>query len=85
MTHCWAARAPCGRRSRAGVTEFAVGDRVMGFFPDGSGTMVAGDVRLLLPIPADWSYAEAAGISAVFTTAYYAFRYLADVKPGSGC
>ncbi|PIJ35587.1 polyketide synthase [Mycobacterium heckeshornense] len=65
-----------------GVTEFAVGDRVMGFFPDGSGTVVAGDVRLLLPIPADWSYAEAAGISAVFTTAYYAFRYLADVKPG---
>ncbi|WP_375489454.1 acyltransferase domain-containing protein, partial [uncultured Mycobacterium sp.] len=30
-----------------GVTEFAVGDRVMGFFPDGSGTVVAGDTRLL--------------------------------------
>ncbi|HZU49165.1 MAG TPA: SDR family NAD(P)-dependent oxidoreductase, partial [Mycobacterium sp.] len=65
-----------------GVTEFAVGDRVMGFFPDGSGTVVAGDVRLLLPMPTDWSYAEAAGISAVFTTAYYAFRHLADVQPG---
>ncbi|HYB39508.1 MAG TPA: SDR family NAD(P)-dependent oxidoreductase, partial [Mycobacterium sp.] len=65
-----------------GVTEFAVGDRVMGFFPDGSGTLVAGDVRLLLPMPADWSYAEAAGVSAVFTTAYYAFLHLADVKPG---
>ena len=35
-----------------GVTEFAVGDSVFGFFPDGSGTLVAGDVRLLLPKPA---------------------------------
>jgi mycoketide-CoA synthase len=65
-----------------GVTEFAVGDSVFGFFPDGSGTLVAGDVRLLLPMPADWSYAEAAAISVVFTTAYYAFVHLADVKPG---
>jgi len=65
-----------------GVNEFAVGDDVYGFFPDGSGTLVAGDIRLLLPMPSDWSYAEAAGISAVFTTAYYAFVHLADVKPG---
>ncbi|OMC52970.1 polyketide synthase [Mycobacterium sp. IS-2888] len=65
-----------------GVTEFAVGDSVYGFFPDGSGTLVPGDVRLLLPMPADWTYTEAAGISAVFTTAYMAFIHLADVKPG---
>ncbi|MGO9746148.1 MAG: SDR family NAD(P)-dependent oxidoreductase, partial [Mycobacterium sp.] len=65
-----------------GVTEFAVGDSVFGFFPDGNGTLVAGDVRLLLPKPADWSYAEAAAISAVFTTAWMAFVQLADVKPG---
>ncbi|ORV85986.1 polyketide synthase [Mycobacterium interjectum] len=65
-----------------GVTEFAVGDSVYGFFPDGSGTVVPGDVRLLVPMPADWTYAEAAGISAVFTTAYMAFIHLADVKPG---
>ena len=65
-----------------GVTEFAVGDDVYGFFPDGSGTLVAGDTRLLLPMPSDWSYAEGAAISAVFTTAYYAFVHLADVKPG---
>ncbi|WP_421845661.1 type I polyketide synthase [Mycobacterium sp.] len=64
------------------VTEFKVGDSVFGFFPDGSGTRVTGDVRLLLPMPADWSYAEAAAISAVFTTAYYAFVHLADVQPG---
>ena len=41
-----------------------------------------GDVRLLQPMPSDWSYAEAAAISAVFTTAYCAFVHLADVKPG---
>ncbi len=55
-----------------GVTEFAVGDSVYGFFPDGSGTLAPGDVRLLLPKPADWSYAEAAAISAVFTTVWMA-------------
>src|SRR5208337_3352602 len=46
------------------------------------GTLVAGDARLLLPMPSDWSYPEAAAISAVFTTAYYAFVHLADVRPG---
>ncbi|MDM3973058.1 type I polyketide synthase [Mycobacterium marseillense] len=65
-----------------GVTEFEVGDSVYGFFPDGSGTLVPGDVRLLQHKPADWSYAEAAGISAVFTTAYMAFIHLAEVRPG---
>ncbi|BBZ52306.1 type I polyketide synthase [Mycobacterium heidelbergense] len=64
------------------VTEFAVGDSVYGFFPDGSGTLVAADPRVLRPMPADWSYAEAAAISAVFTTAYVAFVHLAAVKPG---
>ena len=65
-----------------GVTEFIVGESVYGFFPDGSGTLVPGDVRLLQPMPADWSYAEAAAISAVFTTAYMAFIQLAEVRPG---
>ncbi|TDK87069.1 SDR family NAD(P)-dependent oxidoreductase [Mycobacterium paragordonae] len=65
-----------------GVSEFAVGDSVYGFFPDTSGTLVPGDVRLLLPMPSDWSYAEAAAISAVFTTAWFAFIDLAAAKPG---
>ncbi|OBH06746.1 type I polyketide synthase [Mycobacterium sp. E1747] len=65
-----------------GVTEFAVGDSVYGFFPEGSGTLVAADVRLLVRKPADWSYAEAAAISVVFATAYMAFVDLADAKPG---
>ncbi len=65
-----------------GVDEFAVGDSVYGFFPEGSGTLVPGDVRLLLPMPAEWSYTEAAATPVVFITAYMAFVHLADVKPG---
>jgi polyketide synthase 12 len=65
-----------------GVDEFAVGDSVYGFFPDGSGTLVPGDVRMLLPMPAEWSYTEAAATPVVFITAYMAFVHLADVKPG---
>ncbi|MFV0494000.1 SDR family NAD(P)-dependent oxidoreductase, partial [Mycobacterium sp.] len=64
-----------------GVTEFATGDSVYGFFPDTSGTLVPGDVRLLQPKPSDWTYTEAAGISAVFTTAWFAFVDLAEVRP----
>ena len=30
------------------VTGFAVGDRVMGLFPEGTGTLVAADARLLI-------------------------------------
>jgi mycoketide-CoA synthase len=65
-----------------GVDEFAVGDSVYGFFPGGSGTLVPGDVRLLLPMPAEWSYAEAAATPVVFITAYMGFVHLADVQPG---
>lgn len=65
-----------------GVTDCDVGDRVMGLFPEGTGTLVAADVRLLLSIPADWSNAEAASMSVVFATTYYALMDFADVKPG---
>ncbi len=65
-----------------GVTEFAVGDRVMALFPDGTGTLVQADVRLVAPIPDGWSDAEAAAVLVVFTTAYYGLRELAKVAPG---
>ncbi|MEQ0635390.1 SDR family NAD(P)-dependent oxidoreductase, partial [Mycobacterium tuberculosis] len=65
-----------------GVTEFSVGDSVFGFFPDGSGTLVASTDQRLLAVPADWSYAEAATTSAVFATAHYAFMDLAAARSG---
>jgi polyketide synthase 12 len=61
---------------------FAVGDRVMGLFPDGTGTIATTDQRLLVKVPAGWSHTAAATTSVVFATARYALVDLADVKPG---
>jgi mycoketide-CoA synthase len=61
---------------------FAVGDRVTGLFPEGTGSLAVTDARLLMEIPTGWSYQEAATAPVVFATAYYALTTLADVKPG---
>ncbi|WP_227371224.1 type I polyketide synthase, partial [Mycobacterium fragae] len=66
----------------ADVSEFAVGDRVAGLFPEGTGTIATTDQRLLLGIPAGWSYTDAATVPVVFATAHYALSTLADVQPG---
>ena len=66
----------------SGVTRFGVGDRVMGLFPDGTGTLAVTDARLLLPMPAEWSYPQAAGFTVGFATAFYGLRELAAVRPG---
>ena len=39
---------------------FAIGDRVMGLFPDGTGTIATTDQRLLAQMPAGWSHTAAA-------------------------
>ncbi len=65
-----------------GVSRFAVGDRVTGLFPEGTGSMAITDARLLMDIPSGWSYTEAATAPVVFATAYYALTTLADVKAG---
>jgi polyketide synthase 12 len=61
---------------------FAIGDRVMGLFPDGTGTIATTDQRLLVKVPAGWSHTAAATTSVVFATACYALVDLAGVKPG---
>ncbi|CPR07650.1 erythronolide synthase, modules 3 and 4 [Mycobacterium bohemicum DSM 44277] len=61
---------------------FTVGDRVMGLFPEGTGTVAVTDHRLLVKVPPGWSHTAAATATVVFATAYYALRDLADVKPG---
>ena len=66
----------------AGDGRFAVGDRVMGLFPEGTGTIAVTDQRLLVKAPAGWSHTAAATTSVVFTTAYYALTDLAAAKPG---
>ncbi|HEV7359621.1 MAG TPA: SDR family NAD(P)-dependent oxidoreductase, partial [Mycobacterium sp.] len=61
---------------------FAIGDRVMGLFPDGTGTIATTDQRLLAQMPAGWSHTAAATTTVVFATAYYALLDLAAAKPG---
>ncbi|WP_139822315.1 type I polyketide synthase, partial [Mycobacterium lacus] len=61
---------------------FAVGDRVMGLFPEGTGTIATTDQRLLVKVPAGWSHTAAATASVVFATAFYALVDLAAVRPG---
>ncbi|MET0474457.1 MAG: type I polyketide synthase [Mycobacterium sp.] len=65
-----------------GVTTVSVGDRVMGLFPDGTGSVATTDARVVLPIPAEWGYAQAAGFTVGFATAFFALRGLADVQAG---
>ncbi|HEV7582831.1 MAG TPA: SDR family NAD(P)-dependent oxidoreductase, partial [Mycobacterium sp.] len=61
---------------------FAIGERVMGLFPDGTGTIATTDQRLLVKMPAGWSHTAAATTTVVFATAYYALVDLAAAKPG---
>ena len=65
-----------------GVSDVSIGDRVMGLFPDGSGSVAVTDARVVLPVPADWSHPQAASFTVGFATAFFALRRLADVQPG---
>ncbi|MFJ2420170.1 SDR family NAD(P)-dependent oxidoreductase, partial [Streptomyces brevispora] len=65
-----------------GVDGFEVGDRVFGLVPGAVGPLAVADRRLIARIPRGWSYAEAAGVPAVFTTAYYGLVELAGLREG---
>ncbi|MEU8280017.1 SDR family NAD(P)-dependent oxidoreductase, partial [Microbispora bryophytorum] len=65
-----------------GVTHLAPGDRVMGAFAGGFGPVAVTDGRLLVPMPCDWTFAEAAAVPMTFLTAYYALVDLAGLRPG---
>ncbi|WP_372352484.1 zinc-binding dehydrogenase [Streptomyces sp. KL116D] len=65
-----------------GVTDIAVGDRVMGLFQGAFGPVAVTDRRLVVPVPRGWSSTEAAALPIVFTTAHYALHDLAGLRPG---
>ena len=52
-----------------GVTGLAAGDRVMGMFAGAFGPVAVTDARLLAPVPAGWSFAQAAAVPVAFLTA----------------
>ena len=64
-----------------GVSGVAVGDHVMGLL-GAAGPEAVVDQRLIVRVPPGWSFAEAAGVSMVFLTAYYGLADLAGVRAG---
>lgn len=66
------------------VTGLEVGQRVMAAtLFGGYSSEAAVTAQHVRPIPDEMSFSEAAGVPAVFLTAYYATQHLARVHPGS--
>ncbi len=63
-----------------GVTRFRAGDPVMGLFTSAFTTESVTDERLLAPVPAGWTMAQAAASPVVFLTAWYALVELANLQ-----
>ncbi|WP_031522762.1 type I polyketide synthase [Streptomyces sp. NRRL F-5123] len=64
------------------VTGLAPGDRVLGLLTHAFGPVAVTDERLLAPIPADWSFEQAASVPVAFVTAHYALSDLAGLEAG---
>ncbi|GAB2825483.1 hypothetical protein GCM10022221_24460 [Actinocorallia aurea] len=64
------------------VTGLRPGDRVMGLLQGQLGPLAVTDARLLAPIPAGWTYAEAAAAPVAFLTAYHGLVDLGELKAG---
>ncbi|AYF31946.1 type-I PKS [Micromonospora tulbaghiae] len=65
-----------------GVTGLKAGDRVMGLMRGAYGPVAVTDHRLVVPIPAGWTFGEAAGVPVAYLTAYHALVELAALRPG---
>ncbi|HEX4421052.1 MAG TPA: SDR family NAD(P)-dependent oxidoreductase, partial [Kofleriaceae bacterium] len=66
-----------------GVTSVIPGDRVLGLVRAAFGPVAITDHRLLVRMPAGWSFIDAAAIPIVFLTAYYGLCDLARLQPGA--
>lgn len=66
----------------AGVDEFAIGDRVVGFGPSSFANRVVTKAGAVAPIPSGLSFEAAATIPSTFFTAYYALQHLAGLEQG---
>ncbi|MBD0844827.1 alcohol dehydrogenase catalytic domain-containing protein, partial [Streptomyces sp. TRM68416] len=65
-----------------GVTRLDVGDRVFGGFPSAFAPLTIADERMVVRMPDEWEFEQAASVPAVFMTAYYGLRDLAGLKAG---
>ncbi|KTS76476.1 polyketide synthase [Pseudomonas oryzihabitans] len=66
----------------AGVTDLRPGDRVLVMSEGAFGPLLVADQRAARKLPADWTFAQAAGFPVAFLTAYYGLVRLAQVRPG---
>ncbi|MFC5291166.1 SDR family NAD(P)-dependent oxidoreductase [Actinokineospora guangxiensis] len=66
----------------AGVTDFAVGDRVFGCVPEGFGPLAVVEQGMVAAMPSAWSFAQAAAVPVAFLTAYHSLVDLAQVRAG---
>ncbi|WP_338894329.1 SDR family NAD(P)-dependent oxidoreductase [Streptomyces sp. TG1A-60] len=64
------------------VEGLAPGDRVFGLCPGAFGPTGITDHRLLAPMPAEWTFAEAAAVPIAYATAYYGLVDLAGLRAG---
>ncbi|QIQ01856.1 type I polyketide synthase [Streptomyces liangshanensis] len=66
----------------ADVTGTAVGDRVFGVFERSLGPVAVADERMVAPVPAGWTLAQAASVPIVYITAYQCLAEIAALRPG---
>ncbi|MDG4810891.1 SDR family NAD(P)-dependent oxidoreductase [Micromonospora sp. WMMD1120] len=64
------------------VVDLLPGDRVMGLVPESFGPVAVVDRRLVVPMPAGFSFAQAAAIPVAFVTAWHALVDLAGLRSG---
>ena len=65
-----------------GATGISVGDPVMARGPGAAAEFVNLDARFLLPVPAGWSWEQAAAVPNVFVTSHDAIVSNAQLQPG---
>lgn len=64
---------------------YKVGDRVFGATQGSYATHVLADESVLLPIPAGWSFEDAAGLYVTMPTSYGGLITRANIQPGEWC
>ncbi|HEY8809751.1 MAG TPA: SDR family NAD(P)-dependent oxidoreductase, partial [Solirubrobacterales bacterium] len=64
------------------VTDLSPGDRVMGMIFGSFGPLAVTERDLIAPMPAAWTFEQAAGVPIVFLTAHYGLIDLASLKAG---
>ncbi|MBB5891325.1 type I polyketide synthase [Kutzneria kofuensis] len=65
-----------------GVTDLAVGDRVVGLFTGAFGPLATTHRDYLAPLPTGWSFADAAAVPVIYVTALFGLVDLADLQSG---